>query len=71
MTASVSVAQAANAANKETTLALTLQAVQADLAALQAAYAALLLKLDADAGVTDVDYHSNAATKAPTLLTLA
>ena len=71
MTASVSVVQAANAADKDKAMALTLQAIQADLAALQAQYAGLLLKLDADAGVTDVDYHTNAATKAPTLLTLA
>ena len=71
MTAPVSVAQAANAANSNEAMALALQAVQADLAALQAAYTALLLKLDADAGVTDTDYHSNASTKAPTLKTLA
>lgn len=71
MVRKVSVAQAASAANPKDAQAAVNAAVLADLQALLAAYTALLLKLDADAGVTDVNYHSLTATAAPVLNTLA
>lgn len=67
----VSVSQAANAANPHGAQAAVNASMQADLAALRAAYAALLLKLDADAGVTDTNYHTTAGVLAPTLTTTA
>lgn len=70
MTTQVSVSQASSAANPKGAQTKVLLALQADISALKTQYAGLLTKLDADAGVTDTDYHTNAATKAPTLLTL-